>query len=277
MQSHSSDDPGTARLRNFLLGALPAEETERMEERLLIDPQMFESIEAIEADLFDAFVANTLSPAERAAFMVRYSPEQHRLNFARALAKRAEPQSNVAPIARHRPYQIWAAAAAVLIVVAAAFVLFTQQQRSLPATIASTKHSRSPRTPKTSTEPTALRTVALTLALTAMRDGNDVPHVTIPRSADAVAMKIRLNPADRFPEYGVIIRRADESAAWSDEHAHASSSSGEDLIVTTQVPSPSLPAGEYRLAVSGKRADATTELLGDVRFAVATPPSSPHP
>src|SRR5438045_3822587 len=69
----------------FLLGELPDEDAERLEERLFSDDDSFAEMQAAEMELVDRYVRNQMSDAERRGFETNYlvTPE-HRAKVAEA-------------------------------------------------------------------------------------------------------------------------------------------------------------------------------------------------
>jgi hypothetical protein len=75
-------------LVRYLLGDLPANEQVRVEERAFSDREYLGIVEAVEADLIDAYVRGELSPAQRQQFEHRFLESEERrtkVEFARAL------------------------------------------------------------------------------------------------------------------------------------------------------------------------------------------------
>src|SRR5215467_7692439 len=75
------EDPLTdALLREFLLGKLPDADRERMEGLLLTDSATRESVFAVEQDLIDDYLEDSLSQEDKERFLSRYAqtPEQRR-------------------------------------------------------------------------------------------------------------------------------------------------------------------------------------------------------
>jgi hypothetical protein len=68
----SNDDGAEATLRQLLLGALGDEERLALEERLLMDPPTFDTLELAERTLSEAYVAGELSPGDRQRFERHY-------------------------------------------------------------------------------------------------------------------------------------------------------------------------------------------------------------
>lgn len=77
-------------LRRYFLGDLPQGVRVRLEDRYLVDVELFEELLAAENDLIDAYVRGELTEAETQQFEMEYlkSPERRdRLDFARALSQ----------------------------------------------------------------------------------------------------------------------------------------------------------------------------------------------
>jgi len=125
MRQNSSDDE---LLRSYLLGNLPEPEADSLEERLLADDELFDLVEALEAELLAACSRGELAPAERERVLRRLasSPQgRERLALAHTLNKVADGlprQTVVVPFRNHattsKPVFQWAAMAAGLFLVA---------------------------------------------------------------------------------------------------------------------------------------------------------------
>jgi hypothetical protein len=58
--------PSDAELREFLLGRMPSEHASRLEEAIVLEDEVAESLRAAEFDLIDDYAADRLSPTDRA-------------------------------------------------------------------------------------------------------------------------------------------------------------------------------------------------------------------
>ena len=132
MRQNPTDDE---LLRSYLLGALQEPEAEDLEARLLADDDLFDLMEALEAELLAAASRGELAPAERERVLRRLasSPEgRERLALARSLNTLAdETVPNVVPFrprtAGPKPAFQWAALAAAGLLAATGLFWFTQQ------------------------------------------------------------------------------------------------------------------------------------------------------
>lgn len=131
-------------LMSYLLGKLPEEAAERLEERLIEDDELFELCEAVEADLLAAYDRGDLTGVEKEqVHRLAFSPGgRERLALARALNRESDRiAASVVPF-RRRVFPMphfgnrWAAlAAAVLLAVTGALWIAQQiSEDGLPLT-----------------------------------------------------------------------------------------------------------------------------------------------
>src|SRR5262249_1501031 len=90
----------------YLLGDLPEETLIQVEDRAFSDPEYLRLIEAVEADLIDAYVHNQLHSIEKQQFEKRFfasAERRKKVEFARAwsqVAREAKTASSPAPAVR---------------------------------------------------------------------------------------------------------------------------------------------------------------------------------
>jgi hypothetical protein len=137
MEQNPTDDE----LRSYLLGELQERQAAELEERILNDDELFDLVEALEAELLAAASRGELAPAERERVLRRLasSPEgRERLALARSLNTladgAAETRTPVAPVvpfrprvAGSKPVAHWVALAAAGLIAAAGLFWLTQQ------------------------------------------------------------------------------------------------------------------------------------------------------
>ena len=231
-------------LRNYLLGRLPDTESERLEEQLLENDEVFLTLRTIEDDLFDEYARDELKPDERDAFLSRYGRDSQRLAFASALARKRADVVAFAP----RPKWVSLATAAALLVAVGTVLLLEEQRPRLSA-------------PRTASVP-VVQPVAITLTLGSTRGTAETPVVTFAPNQSEVSMRVRLNPADRYDRYRADLVSSTGATAFSRTDLHAIEEGGE-LVLLFNVPASSLPDGSYELAVHGN-----DEALGFTRMEV---------
>ena len=227
-------------LREYLLGSSSPEAAEQIEARLLEDDELFAALQSAEDDLFDACARGRLAPSDRARFLERYAHRQDRLEFAGMLAQRTAVPQRVSPYAR-RPWNPLAAAAVLIL---AAGALVTRLEAPAPVVV-----RLQPPAAAAAPQP-----FVVALALGTSRAAGASTVVSIPSSAKSVQLNVRLDPGDRFDDYSMELRGANDRAVWSGAHVKGATVDG-NLIVSAQIPATALPAGSYELAVRGAGTD----------------------
>jgi hypothetical protein len=128
-------------IRDYLLGVLPEERREKIEQRFFSDDDFHLEVEIVEEELFDDYLQNRLPEPERRLFETHFlaSPLRHqRLQFARAFHDkiRSKTETQVTPVvplparsftARLYPYAL----AACLLVMAVLGTMDYQLSRSV--------------------------------------------------------------------------------------------------------------------------------------------------
>ena len=135
----SSVDPDL--LVAYLLGTLPADEIERLDERSITDDEFAWRLRAAEDDLVDAYVRGELSGAALLQFRAAYlgSPDRAaRVRFAEGLqAVAARPRRS-----RSRMLPAWGLAAAAALIAAAGLVYVGVENQRLRREVAATAAAR---------------------------------------------------------------------------------------------------------------------------------------
>jgi hypothetical protein len=271
MAVQTLNDHEAALARRFLLGQLPAGETELFEARLLEDGELFETVQVVEDLLFDAFARDRLSAEEREALAPRVARRPEQLRFAKALAQRTDERAarRTAERATARPTRWWpAAAAAALVLVVGAGLWRMALPHPNPALPTTTPHATAIPAPAV-----ALRRVVVastTIVLATARGEETIPRLELSADVTDVALSIRLHPADRYPRYDVTVTGADGTTAWSGAITQRTAAG---LDVT--IPAALLPAGTYDLSVEGTPSHGARELLGEQTLSIERRPSSP--
>jgi hypothetical protein len=229
--------------RAYLLGQAAPADADRLEDRLMEDHDAYETMRAVEDDLFDAYVRGHLTPADRQAFEARFGGERERIAFARALAERAPRQRTAWPAARLAAV----AAAAVLAVAVGAIWLTRDRAPVAPASAGDTRPAAPAPAP-------AVPSVVALVTLSASRAASGPPAIALPAGESELRLRVRLNPADRFDAYTMELRSTADRVVWQAADLRATSEGG-DLFVVGTVPSSALASGSYELAVRGGTAD----------------------
>jgi hypothetical protein len=252
-------------LRNFLLGWLPQEQSQLIEERLLTDDAFFEELLIAEDDLVDQYLARDLSPDELRNFENHFllTPErQQKVSFARNLKKYIAEAGDERPLEKSiitRPPKRWFSflpfknpAAAISFAVIALLVV------GLVSFLAMRSWKRAEHEPRT------IFAVSLTPGLP--REGGEMKKITIPPDADTAQLRLELT-ADEYPRYRADLRNNENRTIYTSEDLKAETIEGRK-VVAVNTPSQLLTIGDYRLSLSGVDARGSVEAINSYPFRV---------
>src|SRR5262249_22639875 len=104
--------PDDSTLIRYLLGELPSDQAEPLDEQSIVDDAFVARLDAVEGDLVDAYVRNELSAQTLKRFQSFYlsSPRRvRRVEFARALVevRPAESRTSEREAVRENPRWAW--------------------------------------------------------------------------------------------------------------------------------------------------------------------------
>jgi hypothetical protein len=264
----------------YLLGRLPAEEREKLEERIFRDDSFFEEIHAAEDDLILRYWKGDLGKPDRRSFEREYlkdAANRERAEFLRDLAalhgeacdrsKRSAARWRMAlPISRWG----WAALATAALSLICWFAQDSIRQRLL--------HNRAGQS-ATSTNPTPLPpspphgaigpqqnspiqqvAPALSFILSPVATRGDRGTVLeVPPGAPSIHLHLPTSAKISYSAYRIALRTADGALVWN------GSSQSLDSI---DLPAARLANGDYLLSVEGKNARGAYEAIEDYAFRV---------
>ena len=292
-----------ARLIPFLLGSLPEEEQVQVEDRAFADPEYMTAVEAAEADLIDAFVRGDLSPSDRRAFESRFltSPGRLRkLEFARALARVTAESRSVSSVpaagrsTRHSLFDLmrgwsptfqFAAGAAALVVLVG--VLWVSRQNAalrsrMTALEAQSRESamreqalrrelsaQPQRPPENVPAAIPAPTIASLVLMPGLTRAETAREQLLLNSAAQIArIEIQLEPRDDFPRFRAELRTRAGEEILTRANLRRQQAGGA-YIVSLDVPSSALAAGEYELALKGLSPNRSETEIGYYYFGVS--------
>jgi hypothetical protein len=245
-------------LTRYVLGNLPPEEMEALDERSIVDPEFAERVRAAEHDLADAYARGELSAQDRMTWergpgASRDGLEQVRL--ARALQLReGKPRSGVTRAASTRR---WALAAAAVIAVATATVYVLRPGGPSQSTRASAEVRPAPSLPASA--PPIASFVTLTLPIPT-RKAEEPPLLVIPAGVQQARITLRLEPSEFVRFSLALLDMTTKRVVWrADGLAPESRADGRTL--TAEVPTELLQTGRAIFQVTGVT-QSGSELVG---------------
>jgi hypothetical protein len=281
-------------LVDYLLGALPEDETERLDERSVTDDEFAWRLNVVENELVDAYVRGELPPATRQQFQVAYLSSEERREkviFAEALLSRkaaAVAKEENAGIPRRwsvASFGRWQWASVSLLLLAASAFLFydnwrlrNELARQTAATSTAlggatnlgpptTKQSERTSEPPAARSPEpALKTAAFVL-VAQTRDAGSVGTIAIPGGTDQIILHLQLE-SDDAPAYEVTVRDpATNRLVWRASGLKAGARP-EGRVVSIGVPRALLKAQHYMVELAGVPPAGASTFAGSYAFRV---------
>jgi hypothetical protein len=261
-------------LRLYLLGLLPPERQQPLEELFLTDSASYEELLIAEEDLIDEYLAGGLAERERAIFEARIANTQEggrEVRFASALRayvasntaaageRPAEPAAKPEPGAEtpgtggglfarlftRGPVPALSLAAALLLVCGGVWLAVRTLRPD---------------------EPREVLTALLTPGGVTRADG-DVQQVVVPAGTNELRLRLRLT-ADGFQSYRATLHTADGTTALTAERLKPEKETDGEPFVVVSVPAHDAPPGDYQLRLSGINDAGDPESVDSYRFRV---------
>jgi hypothetical protein len=295
------DRPGhdDEQMVRYLLGLLPTEDAERLDEASVVDDEVAARLQRVEDDLVDGYVRGALSGETLMRFESYYlaSPRRReRVAFAgkflRAVDKAAPVGADAGPGTNgSRLIPILAVAAVLSLIAGGTLLLQTvrlgrglteaqsqraaldrrareleQQLTELRAANATAAQEleRARQTPAETHEPPPV--IALVL-LPQTRSLGPMPTVAVPSTTGRLGFELRLESND-FPMYQVGLKDPSvNKIVWRSEWMAAKASGGQPSVQVA-VPHRVLKPQHYSLDLSGRRAGGGAEVVGSYAFEI---------
>jgi len=233
-----------ARIREYLLGRLSDEEEEKIEERLMVDDDLFEELEISKGELLEEYSAGELSETDRTSLEERYlaSPEgRKRYTFSRTLERLPQRKPAPAPVPHQRvsffdqmrAYFSWrrwafAAGSAALVLTLAATFLLRRPPVFVSVDLTSNVANRSP-------------------------GARQYHRVTFPTNTDEVRFALQL-PQSAPPRSGYVVELDNQTDVTTFTPL---AQNGNSILVA--IPTNQLPPGIYALRLQARLSDGTSQ------------------
>jgi hypothetical protein len=274
------------RLTRFLLGELPEEEGERLQDACFEDEALFARLLRAEDDLIDAYVRGDLTAAERERFEQRFGQtrtQARRVKFASLLRRTVEERRAGADVRRSRGRMRAAVAAGLLAVVLGAWWWAGRGTGprvvgvpTAPTTSPAPRLGSSPSPVPTEAAPVqeathpSVAVAALTLSPGLVRGSGAVPRLVLSPTTTSVELRLDLGPgtaAGTYRRYEVIVQTAAGAEVFRRGVARGQTAVSARLISVT-LPAKGLTNGDYVVLVNGRQADGTQDYLRGYSFRV---------
>lgn len=244
-------DHDQTRIREYLLGHLQDEELEKIEERIMVEEDLFEELEISKGELIEEYRAGELNQKDRQWFGSHYlatkeGRERHVLTLAlecleRPIAAPKKPSlgERLKSLFKYQPWALATASLAVVVVIGA--LLFIRRPTGVyPITLSNT-------------------------TLTRDKDNNSPLPQVVTLSDNIAELRASLKLPKPLPSGtrfdAILDNRTDRKPVSVVESSEAE--------VTVSIPASALPKGEYALELTAIKSDGNKEEIpGNYRFSV---------
>ena len=296
---HASDHDDDELVR-YVLGLLPNEARERLDEASIADDEFAARLRTAETNLIDSYVRGRLAGSTLERFESYYLSSPHRRNNVRLAATflgavdRSAAAAGSATWTRRiaHPIRFWRmAAVAALVVVVCGVFLFPLLRSRNELTLATTSNDVVERAADPPRQPTASsasassppasavpgdrpaarpeRIVAMVL-LPPTRSVAPIPTLAMPADADRVRFELQLESND-FPRYRVGLKNpATNQILWRSDWIVPSSAADQGSVIAL-VPANLLGPQHYSLDLAGRDAGGREEVIGSYTVRIVQP------
>lgn len=276
------DDSVTdALLREFLLGKLAGEDRERIEGLFLTDSQTRERVLALEQDLFDDYLEDSLSQEDKERFISRYAQtdeQRRKLRITGAIkdwaVREARAPHQAAAVSIWSRVWSWLRfnprffiPIAVTTVVAAVFAIVWLNGR-----IEQRKHLAIEQELAQLNSPASLRevppnTISVDLSPVSVRSAQLQGELNIPGGTGLVELHLPWIQSERYSTYQAEVRRLRDRKSFKIPNLQAQNDGR--YTIRLRLPAQILTTGGYQINLTGIAANGTLSFSEEYSFVVA--------
>jgi hypothetical protein len=271
-----------ALLREFLLGKLADEDRERIEGLFLTDSPSRERVLALEQDLIDDYLEDSLSQGDKERFLARYAQtdEQRRnLRITGAIKDWAVREARVphpaAPAVsvwsrfwtwlRLKPRFVVPIAVMIVIAIVLAIVWLNSrmEQRNHLAIEQELVQLNSP----TSLREVPPDTISFDLRPVSVRSVGAQAELKIPAGIRSIELQLPWIQNERYSMYQAVVRRVSDRESFTISNLQAESNGR--YAIRLRLPAQMLTRGDYQINLIGVAADGSASSSEEYSFVVA--------
>ena len=271
-----------ALLREFLLGQLADEDRERIEDLFLTDSRTRDRVLAVEQDLIDDYLEDSLSQEEKERFLSRYAQtdeQRRKLRITGAIkdwavreARTSHPDAPVATVwSRFRtwlglkPRFLVPITVTILIAVVLAIVWLNSR-------VEQRKHLAIEQELAQLNSPASLRGIpaemtSLALRPVSVRSVEPQAELQIPTGTRIVELQLPWIQSERYSVYQAEVKRVDERESFTIPNLQAEND--DRYTIRLRLPAQMLRRGHYQINLTGVNANSSAGSIEDYSFVVA--------
>ena len=271
-----------ALLREFLLGKVNDEERERIESLFLTDSQIRERVLALEQDLIEDYLEDSLTEEDKEMFLSRYAQtedQRRTLRITKSIKDWAAKEARAPQVAaatasvwsglwarlRHRPVSVIPIVVMIVIAIVLAIVWLNSRMEQR-------KHFAVEQELAQLNSPTSLRevppqTISLDLRPVSVRGVEPQAQVKIRSEMHFIELHLSSLQKERYSMYQAEIRRVGERESFTIPNLQTESNS--QYTIRLRLPVQMLKKGKYQINLTGIAADGSVSSSEEYMFTVA--------
>jgi hypothetical protein len=275
------DSVTDALLREFILGKLVDEDRERMEDLFLTDPATRERILALEQDLIDDYLEDSLNHEDKERFRSRYArtdEQRRKLRITGAIkdwavreASAPHPAGPTVPVwnrlwtwLRFKPRYIVPIAITIVIAIVLAIVWLNTREEQR-------KHLAIEQELVQLNSPASLREVPsqitpFDLRPVSVRSGQPQAEIKIPVEIRFIELRLPWIQTDLYSMYQAEVRRVDDRESFTISNLQAQNDGR--YTIRLRLPAQILTRGDYQIKLTGVSTDGSAKSSEEYSFVV---------
>ena len=270
-------------LREFLLGKLIDHEHERIECEFLTDSKARQRILAVEQDLIEDYLEESLTTADREQFLLVYgrtAEQRRKLKVTKsikdwALTQAGLPQTTTARIpawgrvhawlrARPAAVPIAVTVAITCIVIAVLFNLRIEQRNKRHSAI---EQELAQLNSPASLSEVPLHMTSLDLSPMTVRSSEEQTKISPGPEIQIVELRLPWIQKQRYSKYQAEVRRVGDDESFTIRNLQAESN--DQSLIRVRLPARLLRRGDYKIQLNGTAIDGSTSPPEEYQFAVS--------
>src|SRR5215212_186703 len=271
-----------ALLREFLLGKLADQDRERIEGLFLTDSPTRERVLALEQDLIDDYLEDSLSQGDKERFLSRYAQtdeQRRKLRITGAIKDWAVREAR-APHPAAPTVSVWSrfwtwlqlkprfvVPIAVILVIAVVLAIVGLNSRKEQRKHLATEHELAQLNSPTSLREAPPEMTSFDLRPVSVRGVEPQAELNIPAGIRFIELQLPWIQNERYSMYQAEIRRVGDSESFTISNLQAESNGR--YTIRLRLPAQMLTRGHYQINLTGIAADGSANSSEEYSFAVA--------
>ena len=270
-----------ALLREFLLGKLADNDLERIESLFLTDSETRERVLAIEQDLIEDYIEDSLSEEDRERFLLRFAQtdeDRRKLRITKSIkdwafieARAPQPAAVTVSVWDRlrtklglRPVYIFTIAVAIVIAAVLAIVWLNRQmeRRKHFAVEQELAQLNSP----TNLRETPPQMISQELRPVTVRSVEPKPELNLSSEIRVIELRLPWIQKERYSTYQAEVRRLDDRESFTIRNLEAESVAG--YTIRIRLPAQVIHRGQYQIQLRGIASDGSSSPAEEYTFVV---------